>query len=200
MLAAATAWESLAADLTSSATSFQSVLSGLTGSWQGPSATQMSTSTLPYLNWIADTAGQAQRASVNATAAATAYESAFAATVPPPTIALNRSTLMALVATNFFGQNSPAIAVTEALYSEMWAQDVAMIQTYATDAQSAMSSLESFVAAPQVAVQQLASGVSPAASQTYGLSQLPQLFSSTLSQLATGVIPLRPCRVFCRRP
>jgi PPE-repeat protein len=189
MLAAATAWESLAADLTSSATSFQSVLSGLTGAWQGPSATQMSTSTLPYLNWIADTAGQAQQASVNAGAAAAAYEAAHAATVPPPAIALNRSTLMALVATNFFGQNSPAIALTEAIYSEMWAQDVAMIQTYAGEAQQVMSSLESFVAAPQVAVQQLASSVSPAASQTTGLSQLPQVFSTALSNLATGVNP-----------
>jgi PPE-repeat protein len=190
MLAAASAWESLAADLNSSATSFQSVLSGLTGSWQGPSSTQMATSAQPYLAWMSDTAGQAQQAGVNASAAAAAFESAFAATVPPPEIALNRSTLMALVATNFFGQNSPAIAMTETLYSEMWAQDVGMIQSYAAAAQQTMTSLQSFVAAPQVASgSTLANTASPASSSGNILASLPQLFSSALSNLTTGVDP-----------
>ena len=184
LVAAASAWQSLAADLTSSATSFQSVLSGLTGAWQGPSATQMTSAAAPYLAWISDTAGQAQQASANAGAAAAAYETAFGATVPPPEIALNRSTLMALVATNFFGQNSPAIAMTEALYSEMWAQDVGMIQSYAAEAQQAMSSLQLFNVAPQVA-----NLASPAASQTNALASLPQAFSTALSNLATGVDP-----------
>ncbi len=44
--------------------------------------------------------------------------SAFAMTVPPPVIAANRAELMALVATNFLGQNTPAIAATEAQYGE----------------------------------------------------------------------------------
>ena len=42
----------------------------------------------------------------------TAYESAFAMTVPPPVIAANRAQLATLVATNVFGQNTPAIAAT----------------------------------------------------------------------------------------
>ncbi|MGC2655926.1 MAG: PPE family protein, partial [Mycobacterium sp.] len=110
MLAAASAWESLAADLGSSATSFQSVLSGLTGAWQGPSSTQMASAAQPYMAWISNTASQAQQASANAGAAAAAFETAFSATVPPPEIAANRSLLMALVATNLLGQNTPAIA------------------------------------------------------------------------------------------
>jgi PPE-repeat protein len=36
----------------------------------------------------------------------------------------------ALIATNFFGQNTPAIAATEAQYTEMWAQDVAAMAGY----------------------------------------------------------------------
>jgi PPE-repeat protein len=184
LLAAASAWESLAADLGSSATSFQSVVSGLTGAWQGPSSTQMTTAAQPYMAWISDTATQAQQASVNAGAAAAAYETAFGATVPPPEIAANRSLLMALVATNLLGQNSPAIAVTEAMYSEMWAQDVAMIQGYALEAQQAMSSLQLFNPVPQVA-----NLVSPAASQTNALAQLPQVFSTALSNLTAGVNP-----------
>ena len=52
-------------------------------------------------------------------------------TVPPPVIAANRALLAALVATNFFGQNTPAIMMTEALYAEMWAQDAAAMYGYA---------------------------------------------------------------------
>ena len=37
----------------------------------------------------------------------------FAATVPPPVIAANRALLAMLIATNFLGQNTPAIAATE---------------------------------------------------------------------------------------
>lgn len=64
-------------------------------------------------------------------AAAAAYETAFVMTVPPPAIAANRLLLMTLIATNFFGQNTPAIAATEAHYAEMWAQDAAAMYGYA---------------------------------------------------------------------
>ena len=55
-----------------------------------------------------------------ATAAASAYETAFAATVPPPLIVANRSLLATLVATNILGQNARATATTEAYDAEMW--------------------------------------------------------------------------------
>jgi PPE-repeat protein len=58
-------------------------------------------------------------------------------TVPPPVIASNRALLMALIATNFFGQNTPAIAATEVQYAEMWAQDAAAMYTYAGSAATA---------------------------------------------------------------
>ena len=45
-------------------------------------------------------------------------------------IAANRVLLLNLIATNFFGQNTPAIAVTEAQYMEMWAQDAAAMYGY----------------------------------------------------------------------
>lgn len=35
-----------------------------------------------------------------------------------------------MVATNFLGQNAPAIMATEALYMEMWAQDAAVMYGY----------------------------------------------------------------------
>jgi PPE-repeat protein len=64
-------------------------------------------------------------------------------TVPPPVIAANRSVLMALIGTNFLGQNTPAIMATETQYMEMWAQDAAVMYTYAADS-STVSTLTSF--------------------------------------------------------
>ena len=52
-------------------------------------------------------------------------------TVPPPEIAANRTQLASLVATNIYGQNTPAIATTETQYGEMWAQDATAMYGYA---------------------------------------------------------------------
>ncbi|MGH3579042.1 MAG: PPE family protein, partial [Mycobacterium sp.] len=117
MLAAAAAWDGLAAELHSTAVSYQSVVSGLTGGpWLGPASASMGAAAAPYVTWMTATATQAEQTAMQARAAASAYEAAFAMTVPPPVIAANRAQLMTLVATNFLGQNTAAIAATEALY------------------------------------------------------------------------------------
>lgn len=132
LLAAAAAWRSLAAELSSTASAYDSVLSGLTSEvWAGPSSAAMTAAATPYVAWMEATATQAEQSAVQATAAAAAYDAAFTATVPPPVIAANRSLLMALIATNILGQNTPAIAATEADYGEMWAQDAAAMYGYA---------------------------------------------------------------------
>src|ERR1700722_12371145 len=75
MLAAATAWKGLAAQLHSSASSYGSVISVLTdGSWSGPSSMAMEDAVAPYLAWINATAAQAEQAGSQAQAAAAAYE------------------------------------------------------------------------------------------------------------------------------
>ena len=68
--------------------------------------------------------------------------------MPPPIIAANRALLAALVATNIFGQNTPAIAATEAHYLEMWAQDAAAMYAYAGSSATA-SQLTPFTEPPQ---------------------------------------------------
>ncbi|HZE14214.1 MAG TPA: PPE family protein, partial [Mycobacterium sp.] len=134
MLAAAAAWSGLAADLSSAASSYGSVVSGLTsGPWLGPASMSMAAAAAPYVGWMNATAAQAAQTASNAQEAAAAYETAFAATVPPPVIAANRTQLMALVATNFLGQNTPAIMATEAHYAQMWAQDAAAMYGYAAN-------------------------------------------------------------------
>jgi PPE-repeat protein len=132
MLAAAAAWETLAAELHSTASSYESVVSGLTsGPWLGPSSATMAAAASSYVAWMSGTAAQAEQTAGQARTAAAAYEAAFAATVPPPEVAANRTQLMSLIATNLLGQNTPAIAVTEAQYGEMWAQDAAAMYGYA---------------------------------------------------------------------
>jgi PPE-repeat protein len=132
MLTAATAWGELAAELSSVASSYGSVISGLIGGpWLGPASVSMAAAAAPYVGWMNATAASAAQTAGQAQAAASAFEAAFAATVPPPVIAANRAQLMALVATNFLGQNTPAIMATEAEYVEMWAQDAAAMYSYA---------------------------------------------------------------------
>src|SRR5271155_1163260 len=138
MLAAAEAWESLAAELHSAANSYQSVVSGLTaGSWSGPSSASMATAAASYTAWLTATAAQAEETGAQAKTAAPAYQTAFTSTVPPSMVTANRSRLMTLVATNLFGRNTQAIATTEAQYAEMWAQDAAAMYGYAASSASA---------------------------------------------------------------
>ena len=132
MLAAAAAWDALAAELQSTATSYDALVTALTdGPWQGPSALSMAAAAIPQVAWLRSTATQAEQAGAQAVAAAAAYEAAFMATVPPAEVVANRALLMALLATNFLGQNTAAIAATEAQYAEMWAQDAAAMYGYA---------------------------------------------------------------------
>jgi PPE-repeat protein len=138
MLVAAAAWDGLAADLNSTAASYGSVISGLTdASWQGAASTSMAAAATPYVTWMSATAAQVEQAANQARAAAAAYEAAFAMTVPPTVVAANRAQLMALIATNFLGQNTAAIMATEAHYGEMWAQDAAAMYGYAANSAAA---------------------------------------------------------------
>jgi PPE-repeat protein len=149
LMAAATAWDGLATELDSTAASYSSVISELTGEeWLGPSSASMAAAAAPYAAWMSTTAAQAEQAAAQAKAAASAYEAAFAMTVHPAVIAANRTQTMALIATNILGQNTPAIAASEAQYAEMWAQDSAAMQGYASSS-AAASTLRPFTSAPQ---------------------------------------------------
>ena len=131
MLAAAAAWDGLAADLHSAATAYQSVISGLaSGPWPGPSSASMAAAAAPYVAWMSATAAQAEQAATQARTAAAAYETAFAATVPPPVIAANRA-FVGAGRDQLLRAEHPAIAATEAQYAEMWAQDAAAMYGYA---------------------------------------------------------------------
>jgi PPE-repeat protein len=151
MLAAAAGWDGLAAEWDTAARGYGSIVTELTSApWVGPASTAMVAVAAPYVAWMSATAAEAEQAAMQARAAAAAYEAAFAMTVPPPVIAANRALLMALIATNFFGQNTAAIAATEAHYAEMWAQDAAAMYGYA--AASATASVLSPFSPPPTTV------------------------------------------------
>jgi PPE-repeat protein len=150
LLSAAAAWDALAAELHSTAAAYGSVISELITTWHGPSSTAMVAAAAPYIAWLDRSAVQAEQTSVQSRAAAAAYEAVFAATVPPPVIAANRALLTSLIATNVLGQNTPAIAATEAQYAEMWAQDAGAMYSYAASSATA-TRLAPFTAAPTTA-------------------------------------------------
>ena len=158
LLEASTAWSELAADLESTATQYQTLVTNLvTGPWLGPSSAQMASATAPYIAWMQGSAATAAQTGAQAQAAAAAYQTAYASMVPLPAIAENRAELATLVANNFLGQNTGAIATNEANYLDMWIQDALGMDTYQVNSQVA-SALPAQVAAPQVA-----SGAVPAA-------------------------------------
>lgn len=148
LMAAAAAWDALAAELESYAIGYSSVVADLSQSWSGGAAMAMAAAAAPYVAWASATMTLAEQAAAQARAAAGAYEAAFAATVPPAVVAANRARLAILVATNFFGQNTPAIAMTEIEYMEMWAQDVAAMVGYHVGAQTVAASLPAFSVPP----------------------------------------------------
>jgi PPE-repeat protein len=147
LLAAAAAWEGLAAELHSTAASYGSVISELVGEWQGQASQSMAAAAEPYVAWMSATAAQAEETATQAQAAAAAYEAALAAAVPPMLVAANRAQLAALLQTNILGQNDSAIAETEDEYGQMWAQDVAAMFSYASASESA-GELTAFEEAP----------------------------------------------------
>lgn len=194
MLAAAATWEALAAEVNSIAASYGSVVSSVSAEWLGPGATAMASAAAPFFAWMQASAGQAEQVATQAKLAATAYEAAFAMTVPPPVIAANRAQLASLVATNILGQNTSAIAATEAHYAEMWAQDASAMYAYAAD--SAAASVMAPFTPPQpttspaaltnqAAAVSRANGASAASETQTALSQLTAAVPSALQGLAT---------------
>ena len=173
------------------ASTYESVITALTdGSWLGPAAATMATSSETQVEWLLSTAAQAEHVAGQAAAAVSAYESAFIATVPPPEIAANRALLTALVASNLLGQNTAAILATEAQYAEMWAQDAAAMYGYA-GASSAASTLAPFAPAAESANPAGLGAQASAVAQAVGSSGGQSAVSDTLAALA-GEMPAPP--------
>lgn len=195
MMAAAGAWDKMAAELSSAEASYQGVINGLVSEgWMGPASNAMAAAAAPYALWMGSTAAQAEQAASQAKAAAAAFDAVYAMTVAPPLIVANRSQLAALVASNVLGQNAAAIAATEAQYSQMWAQDAVAMYSYAA-ASAAATQMTPFSSphevvdptgqgAQQGAVNQ-AAGTAGASNAQSALSQAMSNTPQTLQALAS---------------
>jgi len=201
MLTAAAAWDGVAAELRSTAATYQSVISELTDEgWLGPASASMAAAVAPYVTWMSISGVQAEQTAANAAAAAGAFEAAHAMTVPPAAVTANRTQLTALVATNFLGLNTPAIAATEAQYGEMWAQDAAAMYGYASSSASA-SVLKPFTqpaqvtnpAAPadQAAAVLQSTGTAAASGAQATLAQVTSALPAALQSLASPLTALQ---------
>jgi PPE-repeat protein len=182
MMTAAASWDDLAVEMYSAAGDYGSVVANLTsGPWRGAASASMAAAAAPYVSWMSATAAQAEQAAGQAKAAAGAYETAFALTVPPPVITANRALLASLISTNILGQNTPAIAATEAHYAEMWAQDAGAMYGYAGSS-AAASTLTPFADPPATATTTEAAAQAATVAQATGTGT-----QTTLSQLMTAM-------------
>jgi PPE-repeat protein len=151
---------------------------------QGPAAMPMSQPAATHIGWLHATAGQAEQTAIQAEAAACAYESAFAAMVPPPVIEANRALRTSLASSNCLGQTSPAIADTDGDYEQMWAQDADAMNAYAS-ASAAASTVTPFTSPPTTAGPARPGVAVTQASRAWVLTAAPEVISAGYQVLST---------------
>jgi PPE-repeat protein len=183
LMAAASAWNGIAAELTSAALGYDQIITQLAGEeWLGPASASMASAAQPYVQWMTTTAGQAEEAAAQAQSAAAAYETVLGSVVPPPAIAMNRTTLSQAMATNVLGQNNGIISQLEAQYAEFWAQNASALYNYAGQSASA-AKVTPFTSAPTVA-NPAAAAVTQSAAPAASIQQTLQ---SYLTQIQTAL-------------
>lgn len=187
MMAAAASWDALSGQLNSFALGYSSAISALQNEgWSGTSSEAMSAAVSTYVAWVSQTAVQTGQVATQARSAAAAYETAKAATVPPAVVTANRTQLTTLVATNTLGQNTALIAAVEAAYAQMWSQDAAAMNGYATSA-SVATRLQPFQEPPQTTNATAATSQAIAPAQSIGSAAASQTSSSIADQTVSGV-------------
>ncbi|WIM89613.1 PPE family protein [Candidatus Mycobacterium wuenschmannii] len=196
LMTAASAWNQLAAELSSAAIGYERVLTELSSEqWLGPASTAMAAAATPYVEWMNATAAQAEQAASQARASAAAYETALATMVPVPLIAANREALAEALAYNVFGQYNGEIAAIEAQYGQMWAQDAGAMYSYAGQS-AATTTMTPFTDTPTItspgaqAAQTAATHSAAATSAGTSQSALSQLTSTIPTQLSGMAAPV----------
>jgi PPE-repeat protein len=187
LMAAATAYNNLAAEASSAATQWQSIMTTLTSEvWTGAGSMAAAASAESIVSWLTTTAASLEHAGVQATASAAAYEAAFAGVIPPPVIAENRARLLALQATNFLGINTPAIMATEAQYEAMWVQDATTMYVY--DATSSSTGVLQPISPETQSTNPGAPGIQAAANAKAATSPATQGLSNGLSGITNQLL------------
>jgi PPE-repeat protein len=185
LTSAAAAWNSVAAELASTAQGLDTVVSQLASeSWLGPTSAAMVAAVQPYVSWVSTTAGQAEHAAAQAQSAAAAFEAVFASVVPPPLIAANRAELAQAVQTNVLGLNNNVIAQLEAQYGEFWSQNASALYGYASSS-AAATKISSFTEAPAIA--NPASALTSAATSTTPATSIQSYIQGLLTNVQARI-------------
>ncbi|MEE6137298.1 PPE domain-containing protein [Mycobacterium sp. 050128] len=181
LMAAATAYANLAAEVGTTATSWESIISLLTTeAWTGGGSAAAATAAQPIVTYLTDTATALEQASSAAASSAAAFEAAHAGVVNPALVFTNRAEFTAALAGLPF--TLPQVTELEMEYSEMWVQDATAMSAYqaASDAAAGMlqpvtplaSTVDPGVQAADAPVQ--AAAAAPQALAALDLSSLTQ--------------------------
>ena len=184
LITAASAWNSLAAELNSAALGYESVISQLSSEeWLGPASAAAVQALTPYVTWVKTTASQAEQAAQQLSSASAAFEAAFASVVPPPLIAQNRALLTQARQTNVLGQNTGVIAQLESQYGQFWAQDASTMYNYAAQSSSA-TKVTPFQSAPEVSTAdaQAKQGAATSAAASTGAGNAANTTANAITQ------------------
>ena len=130
MLAASAQYTASAVAFEASADRLMAQMVYLSSNWQGTTAQALQRTTARHLAWMRVLQAQLVLAASRTAAQATAFTTAYTNMAQMPQIVENRVTTAVLHATNFLGVNTIPIAVREAQYQAMWAQDVAVQSAY----------------------------------------------------------------------
>ncbi|WP_081662337.1 PPE family protein, partial [Mycobacterium simiae] len=183
LMAAAGSYANLAAEVSTTATSWESIISLLTTEqWTGGGSAAAAAAAAPIVTYLTETAAALEQASAAASASAAAFEAAHAAVVNPALVYTNRAEWAAALGGLPF--TLPQLMELDIEYSEMWVQDATAMSAYQAASEAAAASLQP--AAPLTTttdpgVQALAEPFSAADS-----------FSSTLADLLGSTPPSNP--------
>src|ERR1700741_5384669 len=185
-MAAAAAWNGVAAEMSSGGLGLNQVIPELSGEeWLGPASAAMAAAVQPYLEWMTTTATQAEEAAAQAQSAAAAYETVLGSITPPPAIAVNRGGLAQAMATNVLGQNNNVISQLEAQYQEFWATNTAAMFNYANQS-AAAANVTAFKNAPTVA-NPAAATTQAAANTSTSAASIQQTLQKYLTEIQTAI-------------
>jgi PPE-repeat protein len=172
LMAAAAAYANLAAEVSSTATQWESVISLLTTeSWTGGGSAAAAAAAQPIITYLTETATTLEQTSAQATASAAAFEAAYMGVVNPALGYANRAAFYAALAGLPF--TLPQVAALEAEYEAMWVQDATAMSAYqaASAAAGVLTPVTPLTSTTNPAAASVADSTALAADSTGGTAQ-----------------------------
>lgn len=138
----ATLMETLANELTMEASAKGYTTATTAEQWIGISGAAMAASAVPEIAHLFGLAAHCHASAGVASGVALAYSDAFGSMIPSPVALSNRSTQAGLVASNVFGQNTPAINFLDGMYfGGFWPQNAGLRMGYGGVLDTAIAAL-----------------------------------------------------------